>query len=398
MINACPICNSTKSFQVLPTRLVSACAGTPLTFERLAAEKTGTLDIVCCENCSFIYNRQADPNIISQIYSDDFSACVPNSPKMMARLKYISDEVLGRGLIEGRRCLEIGSGNFEFSELLVGNGAVEVTAFEPSTNFSCKHSSVKHVADYFSSEKAGDKKFDLVVLRHVLEHIIQPKEFLIDLTKVLRPGSMVYIEVPNAKDIVAKKRIYDFFYEHVNYFHSDILNTLLEELGFHTLKEVELIEGQHFAILAQYNAEKGKSNRYLPTVVGTRAQGLKEFVATFQAQLEGVLSKFDKVAIYGGGAHAITTLGLLAAQKHKIGMVFDIDHFKSGKFTPLTHTPIQLPNQRLLNEFPAVIIIASLHQDEIFRNLVTEYQYRGHIFATHPQVMQLKDRETELSL
>lgn len=46
--------------------------------------------------------------------------------------------------------------------------------------------------DYF-----GDKKFDLINMNHVFEHVLQPREYLDYLRKFLKPGGCVLITVPN---------------------------------------------------------------------------------------------------------------------------------------------------------------------------------------------------------
>jgi 2-polyprenyl-3-methyl-5-hydroxy-6-metoxy-1,4-benzoquinol methylase len=46
----------------------------------------------------------------------------------------------------------------------------------------------------------GDRKFDLVVLFHTLEHVVNPVNFLRSLTGYLAPGGIMAIEVPNVND------------------------------------------------------------------------------------------------------------------------------------------------------------------------------------------------------
>ena len=45
--------------------------------------------------------------------------------------------------------------------------------------------------------KAGSERYDLILLRHVLEHVHDPIGFLQSLARRLTPGGVLYVEVPN---------------------------------------------------------------------------------------------------------------------------------------------------------------------------------------------------------
>jgi len=57
-------------------------------------------------------------------------------------------------------------------------------------------------------------KFDKIFMFHVLEHIANPIDFLIGLKKILNPGGVIYVEVPNADDILVKTYKCKAFMEH----------------------------------------------------------------------------------------------------------------------------------------------------------------------------------------
>jgi SAM-dependent methyltransferase len=112
-----------------------------------------------------------------------------------ASMLMFAEEFLGR---KGR-LLDIGAGR---GELL--RRAVELEWFavgiEPSPTFA-------EYASRFSMgeirrepiERCGfaDGSFDVVVLSAVLEHLYQPDNMIREVARVLRPGGLVYIDVPN---------------------------------------------------------------------------------------------------------------------------------------------------------------------------------------------------------
>jgi SAM-dependent methyltransferase len=83
----------------------------------------------------------------------------------------------------------------------------EVLGFEPSSNHAhvaTSHLNLPVISDYFSLEKVGDRRFDLIMLSHVIEHIYSPKEFLHDLMATLKPGGALIVVTPNSNSLIAK--------------------------------------------------------------------------------------------------------------------------------------------------------------------------------------------------
>ena len=83
----------------------------------------------------------------------------------------------------------------------------DVTGFEPSqrhAHVAIAHLGLPVVADYFSVAKVDNKKFDVIMLSHVIEHIYSPREFLHDLVSVLKPGGTLIVVTPNRDSIVSK--------------------------------------------------------------------------------------------------------------------------------------------------------------------------------------------------
>jgi len=74
-------------------------------------------------------------------------------------------------------------------------------------------------------------KFDKIFMFHVLEHVEEPVEFLKGLKELLNPGGVIYVEVPNADDVLVKTynckafmrhyyklaHIYNFNYKGIEY-------------------------------------------------------------------------------------------------------------------------------------------------------------------------------------
>ncbi len=88
------------------------------------------------------------------------------------------------------------------------------------------------VQDFFTDVAAlKNRRFDMIVLSHVLEHIPQPKEYLEMLKQHLTPGGRIFIAVPN----IRKNPIDLFVLDHCTHFDDVTIYHLFQQAGFHTV-------------------------------------------------------------------------------------------------------------------------------------------------------------------
>jgi len=89
----------------------------------------------------------------------------------------------------------------------------------------------------------ADGEFQLVIMKHVLEHTPHPKDALREVRRVLRPGGGVFIAVPNGGYRKAKRdpQSHKFFrssarFGHYVYYEPSTLSVLLSQAGFRTVR------------------------------------------------------------------------------------------------------------------------------------------------------------------
>ena len=83
----------------------------------------------------------------------------------------------------------------------------DTLGFEPSANHArvaTQHFNLPVIKDYFSVSQVGGKRFDLIMLSHVIEHIYDPKSFINELVEVLKPGGALIVITPNNDSLVAR--------------------------------------------------------------------------------------------------------------------------------------------------------------------------------------------------
>ncbi|MBW2968067.1 class I SAM-dependent methyltransferase, partial [Candidatus Woesearchaeota archaeon] len=236
-------------------------------------------------------------------------------------------------------------------------------------------------------------KVGLVIMRHLLEHMLEPAVFLRSVSKVLAQGAAVYIELPNLSDMLAKKRPYDFFYEHVNYFSPELLARFMESEGFEKVKVTMLKDGQHFGLLCRKVSDTpAPPGRPITLAVPGREesiQGFQDHVKSFKKALSDVCAKHSHIAVYGAGNHSIAVAAMMGWTSDDIECFLDINKMKSGFYTGVSHILITLPTPELVQKFDAIIIIASLHEVEIHKNLRLQFCFKGDIYSTYKEVRPL---------
>jgi 2-polyprenyl-3-methyl-5-hydroxy-6-metoxy-1,4-benzoquinol methylase len=111
------------------------------------------------------------------------------------------------GGAQGRRILDVGCGRgYTLAALQrLGADVYGTQLSEPAAKLAASLIGSDRV---FVGELADahypDAFFDCVTIWHVLEHVVDPLELLRDVARVLKPGGLLYVEVPNAGGLAAR--------------------------------------------------------------------------------------------------------------------------------------------------------------------------------------------------
>lgn len=156
--------------------------------------------IVQCRGCGLIFpNPMPVPGQLAEHYANSEKYFAEHSLEgKIAASQWVLDSIEELGARRGR-LLDIGPGRGEMLLAATLRGWTAI-GLEPATEFA------RFARQYSGSEiveaKLEDRPFereslDVVTLGAVLEHVFNPVELLTEINRVLRPGGMLWLDVPN---------------------------------------------------------------------------------------------------------------------------------------------------------------------------------------------------------
>ncbi|MDQ3228543.1 MAG: class I SAM-dependent methyltransferase [Pseudomonadota bacterium] len=174
------------------------------------ASPMGDVVLVQDERTGLIFNAAFDASLLRyDVEYQNEQAC---SPAFQRHLEDVAAIITRH--CKGQRLIEVGCGKGYFLELLRSLG-FDITGIDPAY----EGGNPDVITARF--ERGLGLTADVIVLRHVLEHISDPMAFLSDVCEANGGQGLIYIEVPCFDWILQRGAWYDIYYEHVNYFRLD---------------------------------------------------------------------------------------------------------------------------------------------------------------------------------
>ena len=268
-----------------------------------------------------------------------------------------------------KQVLEIGSGQGDFLRLLCQLGPNQGYGFDPSfgpRSEPAGQGNIEFVRGYFGPENL-DLAFDLVVCRHVLEHLATPQDLLALIRQVNAP---VFFEVPNALYTLRDLGIWDLIYEHPSYFTPTSLRQVFNRQNFVQTQIAATYSDQFLTLKGQPGwpgaglAPSPDEMAHMKTLVSAFEREYGRKVAAWQTRLRRYAQTGQRVVVWGAGSKGVTFLNVFKTHS-QIQAIVDINPRKVGKFIPGSGHIIVNP-ETLVEIQPAVVILMnSVYENEI---------------------------------
>src|ERR1035437_9854168 len=232
----CPVCNYDKFNPFL------SCIDYTVSRE--------TFNVVQCDSCGFRFtNPRPDEKEIGNYYQgeqyishSDTKKGIVNKLYQIVRNYTIKQKIklinkLTSPELTSRNILDIGCGTGEFLNACKENGW-KITGVEPS-EIARKNAKQKYNIIPLPQEKLFEingKKFNVVTLWHVLEHIHQLDKTIEQISKIISDDGRLIIAVPNCNSFDAKK--YGAYWaawdlpRHIFHFTKKDIETVFKKYGF----------------------------------------------------------------------------------------------------------------------------------------------------------------------
>jgi len=256
--------------------------------------------------------------------------------------------------------LEVGCGDGSFLSHAAGFFD-SVVGIEPSAPFAAAARSLGHevIEAYVGNNPPlTARRFHAFASRQVFEHLSDPVDVLLGVRRLLVPGAVGLIEVPNGSRAFRLGRFFEVFPDHVNYFSPISLTALASTAGFSVISCEESLNGDYLELwLRTTDSPSGsisKMNEVRQRVLSSLDQ--------WRAADQGVVTS----AFFGAGAKAMSVAALdYSGFSETFTFAIDSDPHKHGLFIPNTNIEVLDVSDPRLKELGSVLILALSYREEI---------------------------------
>jgi nucleoside-diphosphate-sugar epimerase len=307
---------------------------------------------------NFVENDAFDSNLID--YTEQYENSQAHSVKFLTHMKSVL-ALLKQQVKKESLIVEVGCGKGDFVEMVQADGFFKIQGYDAS--YEGNNSSIEK--RYLNE---NDRiKADMVVLRHVLEHVPNPYNFL-SMLKAVFGDAKIYIEVPNYDWIVAHKTFFDITYEHVNYFSQMSLNKLF---GVSKTTHGLLFDDQYQYVVADLSTLNSDFNELYKSR-NWEYVSFSDLFPNLQADLDRLDGASQGCPVYVWGAATKGCLFLAHCKNNnrlidKVQYAIDQNPQKNGKFLPGSLVQIKSKQEFLETVRGDALLIVSnpAYKDEI---------------------------------
>ena len=392
MRRECPICGSVEKESIYGQRFTELSEGGLF----------DGYDVVVCNQCGFGF---AD-NIPSQAEFDNYY-------KQMSKYEnehlggQVSESALStyRSIVQAAksvlpnkeaRILDIGCATGALLAEFKANGYKNVTGVDPSP--SCARTAmqlykIQVLNQPISEIPELEASFDFLILNSVLEHIREVNTSLQALRKLLKPGGMIWIEVPDTVHFSQWTSVafQQFSMEHINFFSAISLTNLMKKNQFepigiwHNERQLEAVTDP--ALSAIFQKATALPENSGPKYDDETKPALLDYIERSHQTDSGVLTKISAlvksgrpIIVWGVGTHTQRLLASSSLADAKITAFVD----SNPRYQNKTLNGIRImPPQQLAGKFEPIVISSRLYQEEIAKQIRYELNLPNEIIRLY---------------
>lgn len=369
----CPVCGASARLVLFTQEFAAIEQATPV----------DGYDVVVCEACGAGFADGIPDQRAFDRYYRDMSKYEyhqhegAESPFDAKRLALIADLMVPHLPSADVRILDVGCATGRLLHELRQRGFPNVMGVDPSpacATAARKFYDIEVLNTTLAELGARSERFDVLIFVGVLEHLRDLDESFEQMRRVLAPGGLVYVEVPDATTFAdwPNAPFQDFSTEHINFFAPQSLTNLFERRGFsHVWSEQNHRVQSHRTVMSNVSA----FYRHSPVATSAlkrdadTARGLERYIAysrTEEAKLHERLAAIADagrpILVWGVGTHTTRLLATSPLVRAPIAAFVESNARYHGK--TLDGKPILAPDT-LRDRAEPVLVSSRVFQHEI---------------------------------
>lgn len=326
------------------------------------------IELVACNACGLVFNRAFEPQLVP--YDERYENTQDNSAVFVEHTGSVARWIARRTLHNQPRILEVGCGKGLFlrtlSDITGGLAVGYDTSYEGPVG---RQGSVTFHRKY-ATQKEIEGSFEVVVCRHVVEHVADIGRFLDDLHNICMGAGdpRLFVETPRLEWIVENSSVWDIFYEHSNYFTEAALSGLCRRAGFVVSARRRVFGGQYQ--LLELRLARKRSMIVPVTDVGPIWKALNHMEKRILPRLRFAIDAARggrPWAVWGAGAKGVCLSNRLGGVPPV--HLLDVNPAKQGSFVSGTRIPVMAPSHRNVEKLGLVVVANPRYQAEIENHL-----------------------------
>lgn len=310
------------------------------------------LEILFCPRCKL---AQLSANVDPQILYRSYKYVTSNTQRLQDHFQVVFDQITFHLERHAESLLEIGSNDGKFLAFCQKNGVQDVAGVEPDEELSAMANArgCKSLCAFWP-DIADDlnRRFDVIVARHVFCHVADWLHFVLACKEVLTDEGLLFIETPYVGDLLTNNQADTIYHEHLSYLNFEAVQALLSRTGFN-LQRVErydlhggcvgLFIGSHLNGFV-FKPENLSVERWkeLESQAAAHVADLQDFVMDLKRQGK-------RIAGYGASAKSSFWIQSCGFRREHLDFICDDTPQKWDRLSPGTDIEI-VPESKLKTE------------------------------------------------
>jgi hypothetical protein len=350
----CPACGHHVAVTFFKGQQPLATIAWPASAREARAMTLLPLEFMRCVDCGHVFNTAFDYAAVP--YSQKPNLMFNKGALWSGFLAGVRENLLAR-LPERPVVVEIGHGDGSFiASLAAERPDGRYIGFDPH-GASTGAGPVTLRAELFEPGRhLAEIRPDLIITRHVMEHLSNPLGFLQRLSFAAArsgTGCLIYLEVPCIDRVIETGRTVDLYYEHSSQFTSRSFTRMLGRCASHVETIGHGYDGEVIFGLARIGGSLEQvATATEATLYGDAAQRAERVI---RHQLAALHAAGQPVAIWGGTGKSAAFMNRYAVDAVRFPLVVDSDPAKVDTFVPGTGQ--QIRRRDWLLAYPAHTII-----------------------------------------